>query len=174
MRPTPGRIRGARTGAQPWCRLRDQCNDNPRHGEHAVISAEDAARKPLPAPDADTAAFWRGLRDGKLLLQHCADCGHVQYYQQATCRACGQEDLVHRAASGRGKVYSFSVVHRAPGPAFKADVPYAVLLVQLEEGPRMISTLVGSDPADVTFDMDVELVFDKVADDVTLPRFKKS
>ena len=63
-------------------------------------------------------------REGKLLLQHCADCGHVQYYQQALCRACGHENLVHRPATGRGKVHSFSVVHRAPGPAFKADVPY--------------------------------------------------
>ena len=105
-----------------------------------MISAEDATRKPLPTPDADTAAFWRGLRDGGLLLQHCADCGHVQYYQQGMCRACGRENLAHRAASGRGRVHSFSVVHRAPGPAFKADVPYAVLLVELEEGPRMIST----------------------------------
>jgi len=138
------------------------------------MAAENSARKPLPAPDADTAAFWRGLQQGKLLLQHCGRCRHVQYYQQATCRACGSDELEHRPATGRGKVHSFSVVHRAPGPAFKSDVPYAVLLVELAEGPRMISTLVGGDPADVTFDMDVELVFDEVADDVTLPRFKKS
>ncbi|TWC07289.1 hypothetical protein FBZ93_101581 [Bradyrhizobium macuxiense] len=139
-----------------------------------MAASEESARKPLPAPDADTAAFWRGLQHGKLLLQHCGRCRHVQYYQQAACRACGSEELEHRAATGRGKVHSFSVVHRAPGLAFKADVPYAVLLVELAEGPRMISTLVGSDPADVTFDMDVELVFDEVASDVTLPRFKKS
>jgi len=139
-----------------------------------VISAEDAARKPLPTPDADTAALWRGLQENKLLLQHCADCGHVQYYQQAICRACGHENLVHRAASGRGRVYSFSVVHRAPGPAFKADTPYAVILVELEEGPRMISTYTGGSPDDVTFDMDVVLTFEKVSDDITLPRFKKA
>jgi uncharacterized OB-fold protein len=139
-----------------------------------VTSAEDASRKPLPAPDADTAAFWRGLQGGQLLLQHCADCGHVQYYQQATCRACGGESLVHRAASGRGKVHSFSVVHRAPGPAFKADVPYAVILVDLEEGPRMISTLTGSPPEKVTFDMDVVLTLEKVSDEITLPRFRKA
>jgi uncharacterized OB-fold protein len=139
-----------------------------------MISAEDAARKPLPTPDADTAAFWRGLQGGKLLLQHCADCCHVQYYQQATCRACGRENLVHRPASGRGKVYSFSVVHRAPGPAFKADVPYAVVLVELEEGPRMISTFTGGSPDEVTFDMDVVLTLEKVSDEITLPRFRKA
>lgn len=139
-----------------------------------MISADDAARKPLPTPDADTAAFWRGLRGNKLLLQHCGDCGHVQYYQQAICRACGRENLVHRAASGRGKVYSFSVVHRAPGPAFKADVPYAVILVELEEGPRMISTFTGGSPDEVTFDMDVVLTFETVSDEITLPRFKRA
>jgi uncharacterized OB-fold protein len=139
-----------------------------------VISAEDAARKPLPTPDADTATFWRGLRDGKLLLQHCANCRHVQYYQQATCRSCGGENLTHRAASGRGKVHSFSVVHRAPGPAFKADVPYAVLLVELEEGPRMISTFTGGSPEDVTFDMPVTLVLETVTEEITLPRFRKA
>ncbi|MDE2376598.1 Zn-ribbon domain-containing OB-fold protein [Bradyrhizobium sp.] len=137
------------------------------------MSPEDASRKPLPAPDADTTAFWRGLKDGRLLLQHCGRCGHVQYYQQAMCRACGSEQLEHRPASGRGKVHSFSVVHRAPGPAFKTDVPYAVLLVELAEGPRMISTFAGGDPADVTFDMDVELSFDEVSEEITLPRFRK-
>lgn len=135
---------------------------------------DDAARKPLPMADADTARFWQGLREGKLLLQHCDDCRHVQYYQQALCRACGSENLTHRPASGRGKVHSFSVVHRAPGPAFKADVPYAVLLVELAEGPRMISTYVGGDPAEVTFDMDVMLMCEKVSDEVTLPRFRRA
>jgi uncharacterized protein len=139
-----------------------------------MITAEEAARKPLPTPDADTAAFWRGLSDGKLLLQHCKDCGHVQYYQQAICRACGSENIEHRPASGRGKVHSFSVVHRAPGPAFKGDVPYAVILVELEEGPRMISTFTGGAPGEVTFDMDVVLVLDRQNEDITLPRFRKA
>ena len=139
-----------------------------------MIRSEEAARKPLPSPDADTAEFWRGLREGRLLLQHCADCGGMQYYQQAACRACGGEHLTHRAASGRGTVHSFSVVHRAPGPAFKADVPYAVLLVELEEGPRMISTYVDGSPDDVGFDMPVMLAFDKITEEVTLPRFRKA
>jgi uncharacterized OB-fold protein len=139
-----------------------------------MISSEDAMKKPLPAPDADSTAFWRGLRDGVLLLQHCGDCGHVQYYQQAICRQCGGGNLSHRKASGRGKVHSFSVVHRAPGPAFKADVPYAVLLIDLEEGPRMISSYAGGKPEDVTFDMDVVLVCETVSEDVTLPRFRRA
>jgi uncharacterized OB-fold protein len=139
-----------------------------------VIMSEDAARKPLPAPDADTAIFWRGLREGHLLLQHCTDCRHVQYYQQATCRACGGEHLSHRPASGRATVHSFSVVHRAPGPAFRTDVPYAVLLVELDEGPRMLTTYIGGSPDEVTFDMEVTLDLEKVTDQVTLPRFRKA
>ena len=139
-----------------------------------MSAAADVMRKPVPQPDADTALFWQGLRQGKLLLQHCADCEHVQYYQQAICRACGSENLAHRAASGRGKVHSFSVVHRAPGPAFKADVPYAVLLVELDEGPRMISTYTGGPPDEVTFDMDVVLVCEEVSERVTLPRFRRA
>jgi uncharacterized OB-fold protein len=118
--------------------------------------------------------LWRGLRDGVLLLQHCGDCGHVQYYQQAICRECGGANLSHRPASGRGKVHSFSVVHRAPGPAFKADLPYAVLLIDLEEGPRMISTYTGGKPEDVTFDMDVMLVCERISEHVTLPRFRRA
>jgi uncharacterized protein len=139
-----------------------------------VISTKDALKKPVPAPDADSAALWRGLRDGVLLLQHCGDCRHVQYYQQGMCRECGSENLSHRAASGRGRVHSFSVVHRAPGPAFKADVPYAVLLVDLEEGPRMISTYVGGKPDDVTFDMNVMLVCEPINESTTLPRFRRT
>lgn len=137
-----------------------------------MITFEEAVKKPLPTPDADSTAFWRGLAQGKLLLQHCLDCASVQYYQQGMCRRCGGERLEHRPASGRGKVHSFSVVHRAPGPAFKRDVPYAVLLVELEEGPRMISSLTGANPESVTFDMPVELVCEKLSDEIALPRFK--
>jgi uncharacterized OB-fold protein len=132
----------------------------------------DALQKPLPVPDADSAAFWAGLRDGRLLLQHCLACAHVQVYQQGICRNCGSEQLEHRAASGRGRVYSYSVVHRAPGPAFKADTPYAVLLVELAEGPRMISSLVGGDPSTVAIGMAVALVCERVTDGITLPRFR--
>lgn len=137
-----------------------------------LIDPKEAHVKPLPTPDADSQAYWQGLKDGKLLLQHCGACGHVQFYQQAICRQCGSEELEHRAASGRGTVHSFSVVHRAPGPAFKQDTPYAVLLVELSEGPRMISSLVDADPMLVQFDMQVELVCDRVSQGIVLPRFR--
>lgn len=139
-----------------------------------MITVEEARRKPEPSPDADSAALWKGLREGRLLLQHCGRCGHVQYYQQAFCRNCGSAELTHRAASGQGTVHSFSVVHRAPGPAFKDDVPYAVLLVELDEGPRMISTYTGGPADEVTFDMRVALVCEPISDTISLPRFRKA
>lgn len=132
---------------------------------------KEAHVKPLPTPDPDTQAYWRGLKDGQLLLQHCLDCGHIQFYQQAICRQCNGQHLAHRAASGHGAIYSYSVVHRAPGPAFKSDTPYAVLLVDLDEGPRMISSLVGADAANIDFGMRVRLVCERVSDDIYLPRF---
>lgn len=137
-----------------------------------MINQKDTHLKPQPMPDSDSEIYWRGIQGGKLLLQHCPACDHVQIYQQAICRECGSERLEHRASSGRAKVHSFSVVHRAPGPAFKQDTPYAVLLVELEEGPRMISAFVGPDPSVVTFDMAVELVCEPVGVGMTLPRFR--
>lgn len=137
-----------------------------------MITPDDAARKPLPRPDADTEAFWTGLREGRLLLQHCLACDAVHYYQQGLCRTCGSDQLEHRPASGRGKVHAFSVVHRAPGPAFKDETPYAVLLVELAEGPRMISRLIDADPATAEFDLDVELVCVAVDERITLPYFR--
>jgi uncharacterized OB-fold protein len=137
-----------------------------------MINAEEALLKPLPIPDGDTTRFWNGLARGELLLQHCLDCAQVHYYQQGLCRFCGSERLEHRPASGRGRVYSYSVVYRAPGPAFRDDTPYAVLLVELEEGPRMISSLVGGDPERVTIGMPVQLVCEKINDEITLPRFR--
>lgn len=131
-----------------------------------------SARRPRPQPDADTRVLWEGLERGELLLQHCLACDAVQYYQQVMCRTCGSDALEHRAATGRGTVHSFSVVHRAPGPEFAAETPYAILLVTLEEGPRMISRLIDGDPEAVTFDMAVELACVREDDGVTLPYFR--
>jgi len=132
---------------------------------------ERAHEKPLPSADADSEAYWKALKDGRLLLQHCGECSAVQAYHQAICRKCGSTALEHRPASGYSTVYSFSVVHRAPGPAFKDDTPYAVLLVELDEGPRMISSFVGGKPEDVTFGMRLRLVCEPVTGEISLPRF---
>lgn len=137
-----------------------------------MISPQQAHLKPLPMPDADSAPLWKGLKEGKLLLQHCQDCQHIQYYHQAICRECLGENLLEKEASGKGSVYSYSVVYRAPGPAFKDDTPYAVVLIELEEGPRMISSMVDVAVEDVGFDMKVEMVVEPINDEISLPRFR--
>lgn len=137
-----------------------------------TIDPQQAQVKPLPLPDPDSRMYWEALKVGRLLLQCCSECGHHQVYHQAICRSCTSTQLEHREASGGGSVYSYSIVHRAPGPAFKGDTPYAVLLVELDEGPRMISSLVGAPPETTAFGMRVRLVCDPVAGEITLPRFR--
>ena len=131
-------------------------------------------QKPLPPIDDDTRAYWAGLARGELLLQHCRDCGYVQVYQPALCGRCLGARVEHRPASGRGRVYSFSTVHRAPSAEFKEDVPYTVVLVELVEGPRMISTLVDAPPETVRIGQAVEIVYDRVSPEITLPRFRRA
>jgi uncharacterized OB-fold protein len=138
------------------------------------IDPDPAHAKPLPRPDPDSDAYWKALKEGRLLLQHCLDCKSAQVYHQAICRKCGGIRLEYRAASGYATVHSFSVVHRAPGPAFSKDTPYAVLLVELDEGPRMISSLVGAKPEAASFGMRVRLVCDPVTSDISLPRFQRA
>jgi len=132
----------------------------------------DIDNKPLPTPDPESKAFWDGLRKGQLLLQHCKDCGHVQYIQQVYCRNCQSMNLEHRPASGKGTIYTYSTVYRPVGPAFAKDVPYTTVLVELAEGPRMISSMIDTKPEDIEIGKAVEFVPEKVTDDVTLPRFR--
>jgi uncharacterized protein len=128
--------------------------------------------KPLPVVDDDTRAYWAGLARGELLLQHCADCGAVQFYQRGMCGRCLGPRIEHRRASGRGTVYSFSTVYRPPSAEFRDDVPYTVVLVALAEGPRMLSTLVECPPDRARVGLPVEIVYDRVSDEITLPRFR--
>jgi uncharacterized OB-fold protein len=129
--------------------------------------------KPLPLIDDDTRAYWAGLARGELLLQHCRACGHVQFYQRALCGRCLAASIESRPASGRGSIYSFSTVHRPPSAEFKDDVPYTVVLVELSEGPRMISTLVDTRHETVRIGQPVEIVYDRVSPEITFPRFRR-
>ena len=131
-----------------------------------------SGEKPLPRIDDDTRAYWAGLARGALLLQHCLDCGSVQFYQRAMCGRCLSARLEHRPASGRGTIYSFSTIYRPPSAEFKEDVPYTVVLVELKEGPRMISTLRDTPPDTVRIGQAVEIVCEPATAEVALPRFR--
>ena len=131
-----------------------------------------AVTKPVPRPTTETRPFWDGCRRGELLIQTCADCGHRQFYPRAYCMRCTGEHLAWTRATGRGSVHSFTVVHRAPTAAFKDDVPYVVAIIDLDEGVRMLSTVVGCTPDQVSFGMQVTVVFEALDDDVALPKFQ--
>jgi len=99
--------------------------------------------RPLPVPNADTAPFWDGCARGELLLQSCRQCGTAQFPPRSLCARCHAPAPAWRRASGRGRIASFTRVHRPPSAAFKADLPYVIALVDLDEGPRIMLALRG-------------------------------
>jgi len=126
---------------------------------------------PLPQSDALTAPFWEACRSGVLAVPVCTDCGHRFLPPGPCCPRCWSADLALRPVSGRGRVFSFAVYRRTYHP--EIPEPYVVALVELDEGPRLISNIVGCAPQDVAVDMPVEVRFED-AGDFRLPRFAKA
>ena len=129
-----------------------------------------SVRIPLPRPTPLSSPFWEGCRQGELRVQRCRSCGRLVFIPQPACTGCLSRDLEWIPSSGRGVVYSYTVVHRPPNPAF--EVPYVVAIVELEEGFHMLSNLVGCDPAAVRVGMPVEVLFEPRGPEVTLPLFR--
>jgi uncharacterized OB-fold protein len=125
-----------------------------------IPSSPNRDVKPAVIPDHDTIVFWRGINEGRFLFQRCKACHKAQFYARAICSHCQGEDLGWEEASGRGKIASFSVVHRAPIAAFKADVPYVLALVDLDEGPRFMCNVVNCDPNSVRIGDSVNIVYE--------------
>lgn len=125
---------------------------------------------PLPHPTSLSRPHWDGCRNGVLRVQRCADCGQVVFIPQPICTGCQGEALQWVESSGRGRVYSYTIVHRPPRPEF--EVPYVVAIVELEEGWYMLSNIVECEPARVAVEMPVEVVFRKMNDEITLPFFR--
>jgi hypothetical protein len=126
--------------------------------------------KPLPLPTAETRDFWDACARDELLYQVCQRCAHVQFYPRRHCTACKAMDLEWRHSAGAGTVYSHTTVHRAPTPAFKADVPYVIALVDLDEGFRMMVNILGCDPADVRIGRRMRIVFRAADGGMKLPQ----
>lgn len=129
-------------------------------------------KKPLPIPDIDSKEFWDGCHRHELLLQKCKPNNHYRYPPRPICPECFSTDLVWEKASGKGEVYTFIIVRRPAGPDWEADVPYVLAVIQLAEGVRMMSNVVGCRPEDVKIGMKVEVAFDDVTETVSLPKFK--
>ena len=125
---------------------------------------------PLPPVDDVSAAWWEGTKRKELLIQVCRCCGASQYYPRALCTACGGTDLGFMAVDGAGRLHSFTVVHRQP---FEwADPPYVLALVQLAEGPTILTHLVDCPPSRVRCDLAVRLCWLEVTDGRHLPVFR--
>lgn len=117
---------------------------------------------PRPLPDGDTRPYWEGVARGELRIQRCETCGRHVFYPRALCPHCYAEQLVWVTASGDGVIYSYTVVHRAFGP-FAAQTPYVVALVELTEGVRMLTRIVGSEAEAIRIGAAVRVTFEEVA-----------
>jgi hypothetical protein len=131
-----------------------------------------AIEKPLPRPTEDSAPFWEAACRGELRLQRCGGCGLVRFPPSLLCARCLSEEAEWVRLSGRGTVYSWIVVHQSQHPAFNPDAPYNVVIVQLDEGPRLHGNLVGTPNEEIHIGMPVEVVFDTVSDDTALVRWR--
>lgn len=129
--------------------------------------------KPLPELEEKTRPFWDGMREQALRLQRCQSCEEFRYPISDWCPRCLSESFTWTELSGRGLVASTLVFHQIYHRTFAGDVPYNVSLIQLDEGPRMISNVVGVPPSDVTVGDRVAIVYDEVTDEVTIPRFER-
>lgn len=128
--------------------------------------------KPVPVVQPWAQPFWAAAREHQLLLQHCQDCDKSIHYPRVACPHCASERLDWRAASGRGTIYSYTVVINNAPSAFLADMPYVVAVIELAEGVRMLSNVIDCDPQALRCDMPVEVVFEKLNDEFTLPKFR--
>ncbi len=132
------------------------------------------ASRPVPDADASGAPFWAAAREHRLVVQHCPRCDRFQHYPRPFCTACLHDELEFVDATGRGTVYSFTVIRRAFNPWFAERQPYVYALVDLDEGVRIATNLVDCDPADVRIGARVAVRFEDVDDDHTVVVFAPS
>ena len=127
-------------------------------------------RKPKPRPSAESLPFWEGAKAHKLLLPRCNSCGKSWFPPSQRCPHCLSANFEWRECAGQGRIYSFVVFHRVYHPAFEEDVPYAVGVVELDEGPRLIANIMGLPLDDIRCDMRVRVFFEDRGDH-TIPQF---
>lgn len=130
--------------------------------------------KPLPAIDALSRPFWDAAKRHELRLPCCDACGTCRTHFEKWCASCGHDAFTWKHLSGRGTVWSHCTFHRAYFPSLAGEVPYNVALVELAEGPRLITNIVGIEREKIEIGMPVEVAFDDVTDDISLIKFRPS
>ena len=131
----------------------------------------EAPAKPLPEPTRDSKPYWDGLNEGRLLLQQCAACRKIRHYPRPVCDACYSMEVGWIEASGRGRVHSWTVAHHPFHPGFKAELPYIVAIVDLEEGVRMNAQMRGVTTDAMRVGLPVRVTFERMSAELTLPAF---
>ena len=126
----------------------------------------------LPEIDDDNREFWESCKQHEMKLQKCARCSAFRYYPSPVCPECSSFDAEWTRVQGTGTIYTFSIVQRPPTPAWMDAVPYVYAVVNLEEGPMMPTNIIGCPVDEVRIDMKVEVVYDDVTPEVTLPKFR--
>lgn len=128
--------------------------------------------KPVPRPAPESKPYWEAAREHRLSIPRCESCEKYWFPPSRSCPHCLSAQFTFTDVCGRGKIFSFVTFHRIYNPAFAQEVPYVVALVELEEGPRLLSNIVGASPDEVRCEMKVEVVFDDVSEDVSVPKFR--
>jgi len=132
----------------------------------------DPSPKPRPVPTPVSQPYWDALRDERVMLQRCDRCATWVYYPRARCPRCLSDQLTWTDVDGGGSVYTFAVAVQPTAPPFADEVPQLLAIVELAEGVRVSTTLVGVDPAAIAIGMPVTPVFDHGDDGITLLRFR--
>ena len=129
-------------------------------------------QKPIPVIQPWTQEFWKATKKGKFLIQQCQDCNSNIFFPKKVCPECWSNNLGWQEASGKAQVYTYTIVLDMVEAAFMGDLPYVIAMVDLEEDIRMTTRIVNCNPKDVKIGMDVELVFDEVSEECSLPMFQ--
>lgn len=135
------------------------------------VKPVDEWAKPLPLLDNVSGPYWQAAAEGRLLIQQCPACGNRQWYPRALCTACGA-DPEWLECSGRGRVHTFTVIRQFAMLPFRDELPYVIVMVELEEGPLIMGAMTDCDPESVGIDMAVEVCFVRAADDVGVPYWR--
>jgi uncharacterized OB-fold protein len=137
-----------------------------------VTDTTRSASRPVPRPTELSKPFWDAARRHELRIQQCTSCGRHVFYPRLSCPHCGARALEWVPVSGNATVYSYTVARRATHPAFADRVPYVIAIVELDEGPRMTTNVVGCAPDDVKIGMRVRATFEDMDDDIALVNFE--
>jgi uncharacterized OB-fold protein len=129
-------------------------------------------KKPLPRIDGESKGFWEACQRHELYIQQCHACGARRYYPRALCPACLSAGTEWVLSSGRGTVYTYTVTYQNQSAGFRDELPYVLAYVELDEGVRMLTNIVGCAPDEVRIGMPVEVAFEDVTGEMTLPKFK--